>query len=335
MSRSRRSGFTLIELLVVITIMGMLMAMIFPAFEQVRESMNKTKCQANLKSLSEAMLTLENTRNGFPGLVEPGQTSRESPCGVRATWCTSLLDAIDQKPLYASWFSTSGKNASAARFQVANVPPFVCPSDPPQGTAMQALSYVVNAGTIADGNASPMQVKTVNGVFFNRHPIYPASQSPPKLPARVSKSTCRNGANYVLMMTENIQAYQWADKRTTANQPTPYDDGRNNAIEAQQWVGFVRDGGVARINQAPPGESGKKYDEYDQAPTRQWSRPSSRHTEGVFVSFCSGTSRWLADSVEPHILEVLMCSDPAGAAKVPGSTLSQLARQYTPRDGEF
>ena len=335
MSRSRRGGFTLIELLVVITIMGMLMAMIFPAFEQVRATMDKTRCQANLKSLSEAMLTLEGTKNGFPGLVEAGPTSRETPCGVRVTWCTSLLDAIDQKPLYASWLSTSAKNAGAAKYQVAIVPPFVCPSDPPQGTAMQSLSYVVNAGTVADGNATPMQVKPVNGVFFNRHPIYPPSQSPPKLPARVSKANLKNGANYVLMMTENVQAFQWADKRTTANQPMPYDDGRNNAIEAQQYTGFVRDGGVARINQAPPGESGKKFDEYDQAPTRQWSRPSSRHGTEVCVSFCSGTSRWLADSVEPHILEVLMCSDPAQAAKVPGSTLSQLARQYTPRDGEF
>jgi prepilin-type N-terminal cleavage/methylation domain-containing protein len=329
--RNRR-GFTLIELLVVITIMGMLMAMIFPAFEMVRENMNKTKCQANLGSLAKAMLTVEANKNGFPGLVEGGPTSRENPNGIRVTWATALLDSIDEKPLYASWFGTSSKDASAQKYQVANVSTFICPSDPPQGSPLQPLSYVVNAGTVSDGNVTATQVKPVNGVFFNRYPIYPPSQSPPRLPGRVTKSTLKHGANYVMMMTENIQAHQWADNRTDLHSPAPYDSGGKGAIEAQQYTGFVRDGGVFKINQGDPGS---RFDQHDKAPTRQWARPSSRHTEGVFVAFCSGVARWMADSVEPHILEVLMCSDPVAAAKLPGSTMSPLARQYTPRDGEF
>jgi prepilin-type N-terminal cleavage/methylation domain-containing protein len=338
MSRAQRPlrGFTLIELLVVITIMGMLMAMIFPAFEMVRENMNKTKCQANLGSLAKAMLTIEATKQGFPGLVEPGPTSRENPNGVRMTWCTVMLDSIDQKPLYASWFGTSSKDAGAIKYQVAQVSTFICPSDPPQGS-LQPLSYVVNAGTVNDGNVTPVQVKTVNGVFFNRYPIYPPSQRIPSLPARVSKSTLKHGANYVIMMTENIQAHQWADKRMDLHTPQPYDSGGKGAVEAQQFTGFVRDGTrdapVLRINQGTGPED--RFDKYDQAPNRQWSRPSSRHTEGVYVAFCSGVARWMADSVEPHILEVLTCSDPIAAAKLPGSTLSKLARDYTPRDGDF
>jgi len=334
--RPQPRGFTLIELLVVITIMGMLMAMIFPAFEMVRENMNKTKCQANLGSLAKAMLTIESTKNGFPGLVEPGPTSRENPNGIRVTWCTAMLDAIDQKPLYASWFGTSSKDAGAAKYQVASVSTFVCPSDPPQGSTLQPLSYVVNAGTVNDGNVTPMQVKTVNGVFFNRYPIYPPSQRIPSIPGRVSKSTLKHGANYVLMMTENIQAHQWADKRTDLHSPVPYDSGGKGAVEAQQYTGFVRDGmpsaPLLRINQ---GDGPHRFDEFDQAPTRQWSRPSSRHTEGVYVAFCSGVARWMADSVEPHILEVLTCSDPIAAAKLQGSTLSKLARDYRPGDGDF
>jgi hypothetical protein len=189
---------------------------------------------------------------------------------------------------------------------------------------------VVNAGTLADGNGTPMQVRPANGVFFNRHAIYPASQTPPRLPGRVTKSSLKNGPNYVLMMTENIQAHQWADNRTDLHSAAPYDAGRNNAIEAQQYTGFVRDG-VFKINQ---GDSSSRFDQHDKAPTRQWSRPSSRHSEGVYVAFCSGVARWMADSVEPSILEVLMCSDPIAAAKAP-TTLSPLARSYTPRDGDF
>lgn len=59
-------GFTLVEMLIVIAIIGILIAMLFPALQAVRQSARKTTCSANLRQIVLATLTLETNRQRFP-----------------------------------------------------------------------------------------------------------------------------------------------------------------------------------------------------------------------------------------------------------------------------
>jgi prepilin-type N-terminal cleavage/methylation domain-containing protein/prepilin-type processing-associated H-X9-DG protein len=139
----RHAAFTLIELLVVIAIIGILIALLLPAVQKVREAANRTSCANNLKQLGLALHNFHDSRGGFPAARQdvpsyPGMV--EDP--PRTSWTASVLPYIEQGNLQNIYRLDRDfgepENDGTPPYTGPNAGPnqtdiklFLCPSAPP------------------------------------------------------------------------------------------------------------------------------------------------------------------------------------------------------------
>jgi prepilin-type N-terminal cleavage/methylation domain-containing protein len=96
-SREAASGFTLVELLVVIAMIGVLIGLLIPSVQAVREVSRRSLCQHNLVELSLAITSYHDRQNYYPvGTLDATGPIRSIPEGYHHNWLAALLPHMDE-----------------------------------------------------------------------------------------------------------------------------------------------------------------------------------------------------------------------------------------------
>ena len=117
-------GFTVLELLVVVAVVAVLIGLLVPAVQKVREASSRLQCAANLRQLGIALHNFHDAQDGFPPAITSSQVSASS-------WVPHMLPYIDQEPLFKEYnFKVRWDDAANDAVSKAEIPLLLCPTAP-------------------------------------------------------------------------------------------------------------------------------------------------------------------------------------------------------------
>lgn len=303
-SGNERQAFTLVELLVVIAIIGILVGMLLPAVQQVREAARRTSCLNNARQLVLANHNYQSANLKFP-TVAPFITGK----GNRS-WVAAVLPFIEQQNVADTVRLGNGPgNWSGNNSRDFRIPILLCPSATQEDeSATDDLSQYANhymacmgaVGTAPDGFVHNKQTIAGSGGVIGTNGVFsPRSASPTVKPNNLDFQSkygknfddCRDGSSNTMAVFES--------SRTSK-------DGQWNPLRKGWAFGYRMQGGLQSIysgNSIVYGLSGFDNNLINAdltAPLWNQVPAGSNHSGGCLVAMMDGSARFLNESVNPE-----------------------------------
>lgn len=345
---SRRLAFTLVELLVVITIIGMLIALLLPAVQAVRENARQVECSNNMRQLGIAMAAHDSSKGEMPGYTQLIRRSRaifatvdynpatnkfvvvdiqDTPSNLKNvtgfSWATILLPRIERSDIWDQITNPPKDNSGSIPVEISAIALLICPSDQEARSIadLPALSYSANTGVWdRDGNAANSDFvgdAKENGVFFSSADFERYGQKAIK----TRSSGIKDGASTTLMLVENVNK-SYMPPPTGGNVPLfSWLGVPQGSLPSEQQLGFV----WVPNTQPQPGYSltdqerinGNANDLVDfNSVSPRFARPSGPHGSGFNAAFCGGNVEFIRADIDYIVYQQLMttngrkCVDP-------------------------
>jgi prepilin-type N-terminal cleavage/methylation domain-containing protein/prepilin-type processing-associated H-X9-DG protein len=280
-TRAARPGFTLIELLVVIAIIAILMALLLPAVQQVREAANRTQCANNLHQIALAMHYYHDQRKELP----PSRRTGEGP-----SWAWLILPGLEQDVLYKLWAPGVPFYKLETATASTPVPNYFCPSRRAPGEGDPITPFTQRNDCLILGG--------VSGAVGDYAASIGTTGADYPLPVAPGASIAPNGAfqyHFGLRLTDMTDGT--SNTIMVGEKHIPRGGMSNYPWDCSIYDGHnpvcnCRAGGPDFPLATSPYDQGWKF--------------GSAHPELVQFAFCDGHVTWLYKSISPAVLALLV-----------------------------
>lgn len=331
----RRRGFTLIELLVVIAIIAILIALLVPAVQKVREAAARSQCQNNLKQLGLAAQGYHDAYKRLPPAVQIAQAPARGSTNLCSAyrmaieslpefgpnWVVLMLPNLDQAQVYNSvdipnYMRSNGTDQSWRNIRSTELVVMRCPADP-----AVRKPFALNGGNWARGNYAANAGNgwfnwTVDGSDSTSPQSYtpgnPSQSGPFGINWGAKLTEIFDGTSSTVMFNEirvglNDQDRRgvWAMGLAASSVTAALARGdATNPNDNNEYSDDIEDCNATRTAQGVPANSGlgplAMGCSNDNLP-RNWPNwqgtARSTHPGGVNVCYCDGSVRWVLSTV--------------------------------------